>query len=534
MVTESFAYVPKMIEKRFYGQKSGYKNAAQLTGTTNKIMMEMLVDNLLGEIVDTAETAFETSKKLYTLARLDEDAFREAALTSTLYTEAIGKGAAISAKLMEATVRNHGITGFVDKSGRHWSLYSYCNMATRTTARQAEVAGILSKDDEQDLYRILPHTSACGLCAPLQGRVYSKSGTSPYYPPLAIAFGKIDPNGGDDLINTYLNIHPNCLCTLVPYTEAGKTDEQIQKIRDFSNPEKNPVDKDPRSKKQIEAYRRKERNRREKLAEYRAKMAGKIPKPSRLPKPLNIPKPQAQIPAPVKQEPPKFVSQYIAATTIAEANKYAERFTDKSRFGALGVDYKGVSVDVANIANKTIGDFYDEYNVEKFGGIIAPAGNTKAGKLVEGATAAYSPVRNSFYLNRKSLKDLKTAQKAIAEEQNAVIRYLKNPELYDLDKARPAVRNVLLNSRKSGRGTVPETLEDVINHELGHSLEKGIRQLPNYRELQERMSKYADTISGYATQDFGEYVAESFCSYKKGESVIDPEMIKAFEALKRK
>lgn len=294
MVTESFKYVPKLIEKRFYGDDNpGYGNADAVRGTTNRFMMEMLADNLMGEITETAERAYETSKKLYTLARLDDDLFREAALTSTLYTEALGKGAAISAKFLEATVRSKGVTGFVDKAGRHWSLYAYCNMATRTTARQAEVAGVLSNDEEQDLYRIIPHTSSCAICAPLQGRVYSKSGTNPNYPPLSLAFGKIDPNGGDDLTNTYLNIHPNCLCALVPWTEEGKTEKEIEKARKFSSPEKNPLSKDPRSQKEIEAYRTKEKNRRKKLAELRAKYGREAGR--NLPKPLNIPKPQAPL-----------------------------------------------------------------------------------------------------------------------------------------------------------------------------------------------------------------------------------------------
>ena len=84
-----------------------------------------------------------------------------------------------------------------------------------------------------------------------------------------MAFGKIDPAGGDDLSNTYLNIHPNCLHSLVKFTEVGKSEKQLQKIREFSNPETNPLNHDPRSKKQVEAYREKERNRAKKLRELR-------------------------------------------------------------------------------------------------------------------------------------------------------------------------------------------------------------------------------------------------------------------------
>ena len=99
-----------------------------------------------------------------------------------------------------------------------------------------------------------------------------------------MAFGKVDPAGGDNLANTWLNIHPNCLHMLTKYTTVGKTEKQIRRDRDFSDPEKNPVTKDPRSKKQIAAYREKERNRRKLLAdmkqhkEYRAVLGREVPK----------------------------------------------------------------------------------------------------------------------------------------------------------------------------------------------------------------------------------------------------------------
>lgn len=86
---------------------------------------------------------------------------------------------------------------------------------------------------------------------------------------MSTAFGKVDPNGPDTLANTWLNIHPNCLHVLLPWTPAGRTPEEIQKIKDFSNPSKNPFSRDPRTQKQIEAYRQKETARRYWLASYR-------------------------------------------------------------------------------------------------------------------------------------------------------------------------------------------------------------------------------------------------------------------------
>lgn len=76
----------------------------------------------------------------------------------------------------------------------------------------------------------------------------------------------------------------NCLHSILPYTTAGRSEEEIQKIKDFSNPKKNPFTRDPRTEKQIKAYRAKEAARRRWLAnyrqweDYRVTLGDKVPK----------------------------------------------------------------------------------------------------------------------------------------------------------------------------------------------------------------------------------------------------------------
>lgn len=286
MVDECWDYVPKMIETIFYRSEAaanGYRNAAGLTATQTGIV-EQLSNNLLGDIVEAADTAQKSIDTVFQVARKEEGALRTAALQAVAEQEAIGGGAAKAAASMAQELNQDGVTAFVDKAGRHWSLQDYCNMATRSTARQAEVSAILTADPDHDLYKIVKIGSTCPVCAPLEGRVYSRSGMDPDYPALSKAFGKVDPNGPEDLSNTYLNIHPNCLHSIVKYTTMGKTDKQIQKDKDFSSFEKNPVTVDPRTKKQREAYQEKIRNRRRLLAdmkqhrEYQAVLGNDIPK----------------------------------------------------------------------------------------------------------------------------------------------------------------------------------------------------------------------------------------------------------------
>ena len=266
MQDECWGYVPEMVEKIFYRSDkdaAGYRNARILT-SSQTAAVNQLSYNLLGEIAEASETAYKTVQSFYTIARLETDPYRTAALTQVAQQEDSGIGWTQTSARMARELKNQGITAFTDKAGRKWTLSDYCNMCARTTARQAEVAAVLTADDH-DLWQIVKIGSTCPVCAPLEGRVYSKSGTNPDYPPLSLAFGKIDPAGAESLENTYLNIHPNCLHSLVKYTTIGKTDKQIKRDRDFSDPVTNPLNRDPRTKKQIKAYQEKERNRRKLL-----------------------------------------------------------------------------------------------------------------------------------------------------------------------------------------------------------------------------------------------------------------------------
>jgi len=235
-----------------------------------------------------------------------------------------------------------------------------------------------------------------------------------------------------------------------------------------------------------------------------------------------------------KEETPKFQSRFKPAENNKEAENFIRQIVDDKVFGAVGVSYDGVDVAVANIINKTLVDLYNEFDVKKFGGVIAPAGNTKLGKMISNATAAYSPIQRSFLLNRKALKNVKTAEKALANEKAVVTDVLLHPEKYDLSRMSSRARKVIEASRISGRGTVPDTIQDVLHHEFGHSLERQIRGQENYKAIVENMPKYAPKISGYATESESEYIAESFASWRKGEGLIDPVLEKAFKSIRRK
>ena len=215
MNTKAEEYVPKMVETYFYTAEqqasapAGYANALTLTSTQTDIA-ETLVGNLLADITEASQTAYESAEEYLRIGRQEAGLIRQTTLELLTQGEASGKGWRTVQNQMAAELNAKGVTAFVDKAGRKWSLESYCSMATRTTGRQAQVAAALTSDD-WDLWQISKIGSTCPLCSVYEGRVYSKSGTDPDYPPLAMAFGKIDPAGSNDLSNTWLNIHPNCL-----------------------------------------------------------------------------------------------------------------------------------------------------------------------------------------------------------------------------------------------------------------------------------------------------------------------------------
>lgn len=284
MESDAWEYVPRAIEKQFYVRvpearkildvpeiaekhARGYLNAANLTSDQMDIV-QRLTQNLMGELTDAAMTVMATIQSAI-LGRVEPDIYRQVGLEQVAAMQATGRGVSRTVPGFVEQLRREGVTAFIDKAGRHWSLHTYATMVTRTTSRQAEVLSVLSADPDHDLYIISSHGTTCALCAPYEGRVYSKSGTDPVFPPLASAFGKVDPDGPDTLANTWLNIHPQCQHVLLAWTPAGRTPEEIQKIKDFSNPRKNPFTVDPRSKKQIEAYRKKEEARAKWLMDYR-------------------------------------------------------------------------------------------------------------------------------------------------------------------------------------------------------------------------------------------------------------------------
>lgn len=119
-----------------------------------------------------------------------------------------------------------GITSFVDKAGRHWSLSAYAEMCARTVSAHAALQGHLDRQKEvgEDLVKVSNIGTTCPICQKWQGVVLSISGQSPKYLPLENA--KLDGL-----------FHPNCKHTIYMHipeldgegkSEPNKVDPESQ------------------------------------------------------------------------------------------------------------------------------------------------------------------------------------------------------------------------------------------------------------------------------------------------------------------
>lgn len=169
-------------------------------GTFNAVQRDA-VDQLASAIVDRLSIARRT------IGRQVEDVFAEAGRREVMLglLGANGSRRAVSRSLV-TTLRERGITGFVDRAGRRWKLTTYAEMAVRTTTREAVVQGAVQRFAAQgvSLIRISRHANPCSICAPLEGRIMSLDGRTGTISGLDVSTLQLPP------------FHPRCRHTVQP------------------------------------------------------------------------------------------------------------------------------------------------------------------------------------------------------------------------------------------------------------------------------------------------------------------------------
>lgn len=236
--------------------------------------------------------------------------------------------------------------------------------------------------------------------------------------------------------------------------------------------------------------------------------------------------------------------KFTPATTIEEAQKYADKFVDgyKSKYTGK-VDYKGIELEFANGMNRAFTEVLEQYAVPNKLRNIVPF-NTREKRFKDTtAEAAYQWGLSDFYYNKKYLKSAKTMAAHKKEYADLLKKVLPNiDKAIEINEGKSGTTAALqlryLKALKStGRTNVfePDAYGTTI-HELGHYLDDQIftkAAKESGLDMAESFNKYSGKISAYATSSRQEYVAESFAAYWKGEKdIIDPKLLDMFERLK--
>lgn len=157
------------------------------------------------------------------------------------------------------------------KNAYQVGLDTYAAMVARSTAREA---GNLARENQladngYDLMQMTEHYPTCGVCAQLQGRVYSISGKDKRFPPLSRAFQ-----------SGYRNVHPNCRHVMTYFVEEMQTTEEMDAaIRKSNKPFEDNRSADEKALySQQQADNRRMRADHSQFERYRARLGDEAPK----------------------------------------------------------------------------------------------------------------------------------------------------------------------------------------------------------------------------------------------------------------
>lgn len=168
--------------------KEGILQDPETTPSTSLLMrrdVQSYVDQAVDKMNMTNTTMLQSTQQAYlngittavNTAQLEEAklALEAGALSVTTGVETRTMAIRKAMNQLAAT----GITGFYDKAGRRWSADAYAAMVVRTTAHNAAISAIRTRQMEfggGDIFQVSSHPGARPLCYPYQGKFFSWSG----------------------------------------------------------------------------------------------------------------------------------------------------------------------------------------------------------------------------------------------------------------------------------------------------------------------------------------------------------------------
>lgn len=142
--------------------------------------MNLVNTTMLQSSVDQYARAVQLTKEEYDKLLAQQSA------TQTILNEAAGNVATGAETRLQAMRRaitrisDEGLTGFIDRAGRHWSPEAYINMDIRTTVHNVAIESTKARmeDYNTQVFQVSSHAGARPLCYPYQGKFYSWDNTA--------------------------------------------------------------------------------------------------------------------------------------------------------------------------------------------------------------------------------------------------------------------------------------------------------------------------------------------------------------------
>lgn len=201
IIAKNTGMLPEEIQKAFFQvseracldidpqlREAAEKGILQDPGTSpmTSVLMRDMVQGYTQQAIDkmnmTNTTMLESTRQAYLHAVeqvVTEEQLEEAKQIVETQSFAVATGTETRVRAIRKAMdqlSDAGLTGFIDRAGRHWQPEAYAAMVVRTTSHNAAIEAIKNRQQEfggGDIFQISSHTGARPLCAPYQGGLYS-------------------------------------------------------------------------------------------------------------------------------------------------------------------------------------------------------------------------------------------------------------------------------------------------------------------------------------------------------------------------
>ena len=254
------------ITKQLYEQ--AYKESLQALDISDatltqlhKDAIELIAENIINSLNEAVSV----------VGRKVEDNIREVGLDSSANKFATGNTIRQMQKELTNSLIDEGLTGIKDKLGRNIPISVYAETLARSIVAETQNTCVKNtmKEHGHDLVKMTQHYSACPVCVPYEGRVYSLSGEDTRFPSI---------NNVPGFRNGYNNIHPRCRHRIRPWTE--KYNDVEKEIKNSNKPFEVSKDKEASVKAYYEEQKKKTilRNNRKQYEKYKLVLKEEAPK----------------------------------------------------------------------------------------------------------------------------------------------------------------------------------------------------------------------------------------------------------------